>query len=215
MITCTRAILADRRSELVRIDLAVKFGSCHQALCCFTGLSVTINPSTPENGSAEATTNARASRVASQRMSMTRRASLKLREMEELKEGEQPASSPVVKQSASVFIRPAQRLSIDVERLKTLDIQIDANSFADKALNGTGGDRNSLSRRLSMRGLFSADEPKDQPTGPEAEEATERKVEGREIKQDHENYALTYGMMLGIRVMVRHSSEYFVLTPVV
>lgn len=29
------------------------------------------------------------------------------------------------------------------------------------------------------------------------------KIEGREIKQDHELYALTYGMMLGIRVMLR------------
>lgn len=30
----------------------------------------------------------------------------------------------------------------------------------------------------------------------------ERKIEGREIQQDHEQYALTYGMMLGIRVTV-------------
>jgi hypothetical protein len=31
---------------------------------------------------------------------------------------------------------------------------------------------------------------------------TNRKVEGREIQQDHSQYALTYGLMLGIRVMV-------------
>jgi hypothetical protein len=35
-------------------------------------------------------------------------------------------------------------------------------------------------------------------------EGDERKVEGREIQQDHAQYALTYGMMLGIRVCVSY-----------
>ena len=38
--------------------------------------------------------------------------------------------------------------------------------------------------------------------------STNRKVEGREIQQDHSQYALTYGLMLGIRVMVRDTQRY-------
>jgi hypothetical protein len=39
---------------------------------------------------------------------------------------------------------------------------------------------------------------------------TNRKVEGREIQQDHSQYALTYGLMLGIRVMVVPSRDFCV-----
>lgn len=39
--------------------------------------------------------------------------------------------------------------------------------------------------------------------GVRKEDVVGPKIEGREIKQDHELYALTYGMMLGIRVMLR------------
>jgi hypothetical protein len=38
--------------------------------------------------------------------------------------------------------------------------------------------------------------------------STNRKVEGREIQQDHSQYALTYGLMLGIRVMVSFSCHF-------
>jgi hypothetical protein len=34
------------------------------------------------------------------------------------------------------------------------------------------------------------------------DEPEKRNVEGREIQQGHDQYALTYGMMLGIRVTV-------------
>lgn len=35
-----------------------------------------------------------------------------------------------------------------------------------------------------------------------ASQQDHQEVEGREIQQDHAQYALTYGMMLGIRVTV-------------
>jgi hypothetical protein len=102
-------------------------------------------------------------------------------------------------------MKPVQRISEDIERLKTQDIQIDVNSVADKALQFSSGveTKSPLKKRMSVRGLFGSGDSVESPANEEEQETAEKKVEGREIKQDHELYALTYGMMLGIRVMVR------------
>eukprot|EP01032_Pedospumella_encystans_P012007 gene12007-13921_t len=92
----------------------------------------------------------------------------------------------------------------EIEKLRTQDINPDENSAAYLALSaaaasakhGAGSDsegeataqakrRRSVSRQLSGR----------------YQRTTNRKVEGREIQQDHNQYALTYALMLGIRVM--------------
>ena len=111
-----------------------------------------------------------------------------------------------------MVLPPAVKLSVEAEALRTQDINPDVDSAAEKALRaaageadadaaaessggGSGGDR-----RASMRRRRSSLRMKE---GVPGAKGTGRRVEGREIQQDHAQYALTYGMMLGIRVMVR------------
>jgi hypothetical protein len=68
----------------------------------------------------------------------------------------------------------------NLEALRTADIYTDANSAASQAFIAL------KNRRPSSASMI--DIPK--------------KVEGREIRQDHHLYGMTYGMMLGIRVLV-------------
>jgi hypothetical protein len=66
------------------------------------------------------------------------------------------------------------------EALRTTDIQTDANSAASQAFNAL----------------------KDNRPNVRADDKTKKIVDGREIRQEHELYGMTYGMMLGIRVLV-------------
>lgn len=113
-------------------------------------------------------------------------------------------------------MKPLGEISEQIERMRTQDINIEANSSADRALHFQGHESR-MSKRLSTRrlsGLFTSSDHA-ASTGGAAEgldesfeeEVIVKSVEGREIKQDHELYALTYGMMLGIRVMVRQSKQ--------
>ncbi len=102
---------------------------------------------------------------------------------------------------SSVTYRPINQFkSGELEIIRTTDIQTDKNSAASQALSAIAQTptrnkylstdlRDTVMRRGSLR--------TDKVPSPK------QKVEGREIMQDHSLYALTYGMMLGIRVLVR------------
>lgn len=100
-----------------------------------------------------------------------------------------PSSPPASDISERIRLRSGSRPSLlleqsdglgQVEALRTADIQTDANSAASQAFSAL------KDRRPSVR----ADDNR-------------KIVDGREIRQDHELYGMTYGMMLGIRVLVR------------
>lgn len=90
-------------------------------------------------------------------------------------------------------IKPSEGLSAEIEELRTKDIQPDANSAAERALEraATIGAPHASNRDAAKHAL---QEPEPAVIKPK------QRVEGREIQQDHAQYALTYGMMLGIRV---------------
>lgn len=92
-------------------------------------------------------------------------------------------------------IKPSEGLSAEIEELRTKDIQPDANSAAERALEraATIGAPHASNRDAAKHAL---QEPEPAVIKPK------QRVEGREIQQDHAQYALTYGMMLGIRVTV-------------
>jgi hypothetical protein len=112
--------------------------------------------------------------------------------------------------SVSVLVRPTGALPPEVERLRTQDINPDQNSAAFMALqaaaNGTiggvnGGEGSGPGGEAGTAPTMRRTSIARQLTG-KFQKST-RKVEGREVQQDHAQYALTYGLMLGIRVMVR------------
>lgn len=93
------------------------------------------------------------------------------------------------KQVEKVEVKMSQRPSLLLEKsmglgqfesMRTVDIQTDSNSAASQAFTA-------LKNSRPNSGNFGD---------------VQRKVEGREIRQDHELYGMTYGMMLGIRVLV-------------
>ena len=92
--------------------------------------------------------------------------------------------------SGSVTFQPSANLPPEIEQLRCKDIEPDENSAADQALKAAANLAAAASagaRRESMA---------------HASQQDHQEVEGREIQQDHAQYALTYGMMLGIRVTV-------------
>jgi hypothetical protein len=92
-----------------------------------------------------------------------------------------------------------------VENLRQRDIQYDSNSAADVALNKVNI-RSSINRRASATlAAVISHEPVPAATASAAPKKKEkaRNAEGKLITQGHDQYALTYGMMLGIRVCVR------------
>jgi len=107
--------------------------------------------------------------------------------------------------NGSILYRADNNLPPEVEELRHRDIEPDFNSALDKALNmakvmaaestHNGGSSSAAAGHL-RRGSVRVTEPASPVTREKA------KVEGREIQQGHEQYALTYGMMLGIRVSV-------------
>jgi hypothetical protein len=127
-----------------------------------------------------------------------------------------------VTRSGSVAFLPSPALPPELEELRNRDIEPDADSAADRALAmaaaiGDKDNKNNSPAELHRRGSAMGGRGSvlfDQPP-PVAEKAV---VEGREIQQGHEQYALTYGMMLGIRVTVReretltnpnHNDDYY------
>ena len=93
--------------------------------------------------------------------------------------------------SGSVAFKPSPELPPEVEELRTRDIEPDENSAADQALKAAA--------------MFAQNHPQTSSHHRRSSLMDSQKtvVEGREIQQDHAQYALTYGMMLGIRVTVR------------
>jgi hypothetical protein len=82
-----------------------------------------------------------------------------------------------------------------MESLRTQDLQPDVNSAAERALSAAASIAAHNSNRDSSRAY-------DKEAFDTDNSRPKQKVEGREIQQDHAQYALTYGMMLGIRVTV-------------
>mmetsp|Transcript_23038 Transcript_23038/g.38584 ORF Transcript_23038/g.38584 Transcript_23038/m.38584 type:complete len:705 (-) Transcript_23038:220-2334(-) len=139
-----------------------------------------------------------------------------------------PASGRQMKSfGATIRLKASQGLPEELERLRTQDIQPDENSAAMIALRGKKKDgvavaaaaaaaasaaeggaagaeespaqqQSQVKRRTSLSRQMSGRPSKN----------THRKVEGREIQQGHSQYALTYGLMLGIRVMTGRKDSY-------
>jgi 1-phosphatidylinositol-4-phosphate 5-kinase len=103
-----------------------------------------------------------------------------------------------------VTIKSMRFNDVTVGALRNNDVNLEQDSKAEKAL-----------RAISMRIPMSAGSPEkniadiagsDSDTSPfnsprKDGSSTPKNVKGKVIDQDHEQYALTYGMMLGIRVM--------------
>lgn len=92
--------------------------------------------------------------------------------------------------SGSVTFQPSAHLPPEIEQLRCKDIEPDENSAADQALKAAA----------NLAAAASAGGRRESMT--HASQQDHQEVEGREIQQDHAQYALTYGMMLGIRVTV-------------
>lgn len=101
-----------------------------------------------------------------------------------------PNSKAKGRRRSTVVIKPVAGVTAEFEELRTQDIEPDVNSAAHQALNAAAA-------AAAEDGETHASKRSGQK-----DNKTVRKVEGREISQDHEQYALTYAMMLGIRVTV-------------
>lgn len=108
----------------------------------------------------------------------------------------------------SITIRKGETSQLNA--IRTQDIKTDSDSVAFQALNSVA--LNPEAERMRRPSIFAnflhrgqEERDSEEEEGEEAMEGHAKKVEGREIRQDHSLYALTYGMMLGIRVMVRET----------
>jgi hypothetical protein len=101
------------------------------------------------------------------------------------------------KRSSTIISQPDDTMTEDVETMRLTDIKTDDNSFLDKAIKKTA----SKGRRGSfmVSGVAEVEE--------EVEEEEEpKKILGKQLTQDHQQYSLSYGMMLGIRTMTGRQS---------
>ncbi len=83
----------------------------------------------------------------------------------------------------------------ELEQLRVQDISTAGDTAADRALAIAADEKRTGLGRLTARKSVYGDESVLQS------QSSPKKTLGREIQQGHEQYALTYGMMLGIRVM--------------
>jgi 1-phosphatidylinositol-4-phosphate 5-kinase len=106
------------------------------------------------------------------------------------------SSTAVPPSSLKIVVKNySKSFSDELEQLRVQDISTAGDTAADRALAIAADDKRSGIGRLTARKSIKGDEFITQsPSSP-------KKTLGREIQQGHEQYALTYGMMLGIRVM--------------
>lgn len=91
----------------------------------------------------------------------------------------------------------AQDLPPEIRSLREQDIYNEPDSAADRALNAVS----QMAAAPNAQGAEAEYNDGGAPA-PERRSSSAQRVEGREVQQDHAQYALTYGMMLGIRCTV-------------
>ncbi len=98
----------------------------------------------------------------------------------------------------------AADLPPEIKSLRNQDIYNEPDSAADRALHAVSqminNNNNSSNNDTSY---YDNNVDFQQPASPSMSQQLMQRVEGRIVQQDHAQYALTYGMMLGIRVTVR------------
>ncbi len=87
----------------------------------------------------------------------------------------------------------AQDLPPEIRSLREQDIYNEPDSAADRALHAVS--------QMASNGGGAEDGGVEEPAL-ERRSSSAQRVEGRLVQQDHAQYALTYGMMLGIRCTV-------------
>ena len=100
----------------------------------------------------------------------------------------------------------------EVEQLRNRDIAPDIDSAAERALNIAASIAQLNSAAAAKEATGGTGGHQKRGSVYESENENKPKIEGREIQQDHAQYALTYGMMLGIRVCVSTFSLSFPLS---
>lgn len=115
--------------------------------------------------------------------------------------GEHPPGS--VSPGGTPMVPQVSGAAATVESLRTADMKYDDNSAVEYAMS-KANKRLSVTRLKATGGLPHTHKDKnDIPHKPKSKRKEKAKnAEGRLITQGHEQYALTYGMMLGIRVSV-------------
>ena len=87
-------------------------------------------------------------------------------------------NNTAIKRSSQIFMKPMEESQVaDLKAFATTDITLDKDSIASKAIESTKSSSSS------------------------------KNATGKEINQGHDLYALTYGMMLGIRVMTSNHAK--------